>query len=242
MDGLMMHTPEGWHSGLEEVLAVKTPEPTKTYTPVDYGDFIDLVKNRAAVAGMVIERESWGLSRGGNQMFGVMRMKGESDTHGLSIGMRSSHDFSLSACLAAGAGVFVCDNLCFSGDNCTFMRKHTKNVWLDLNIQIEQALESAEGQYDELSRELTAMKDIPVKIDRGFELIGLAQGHKILRPQQATVAMRDWEEPRHLEFSERNLYSLYNCFTEGLKKGPAGTTLGRHTAAHAWFRPMIPEA
>jgi hypothetical protein len=236
----MMHTPTGKYVGLEEVLAVPTPEPTKTYTPVAYGDFINLIKEKAAAAGMVIESEGYGLSHGGNQMFGVMRTRTDSEEHSLNIGVRSSHDYTLSAAIAAGMlGVFVCDNLCISGDTCTLMRKHTKNVWLDLELHIDQALGSAEKNFNLMVREMDAMKAVPVAVDRGFELIGLAQGHKVLKPQQATVAMKDWKEPRHLEFTDRNLHSLYQCFTEGLKKGPAGSIMDRHTEAHAWFRPMF---
>jgi len=49
------------------------------------------------------------------------------------------------------------------------------------------------------------------------------------------VAFADWRTPRHEEFSDRNVWGLYNAVTEGLKKGAPGRTIERHGAAHDFF-------
>lgn len=240
---LCVMTKDGHRAGIEKVLAVEVPPKTRSYTPVANGDLIDFVRSRIVdYMGLEVDREEYGLSRRDQQMFGVIRVKTDSDEHGLSIGLRNSYDKSLSVGFASGASVFVCDNLCFSGDSSVIIRKHTLNVWSDIRVQVDRALQSSGHHYELMGRDLDNMKDVPVDLDAGFEFIGRALGHDVLMPQQATIALRDWRTPRHEEFSERNLYSLYNCFTEGLKKGPAGGRLDRQATAHDWFRPMLPSA
>tara|TARA_R110002020_G_scaffold21537_3_gene73079 strand:+ start:778 stop:1353 length:576 start_codon:yes stop_codon:yes gene_type:complete len=191
---------------------------------------------------MDITQEQYGLSRKGQQMFGVIRLDSGHPDNGLSIGLRNSYDKSLSVGFASGASVFVCDNLCFSGESGEIIRKHTVNVWRDITLKVDQALRASEYHYIVMNQHLSEMKQIPMGLDEGYDLIGRALGHEVLKPQQATIALKDWRNPRHEDFSERNLYSLYNCFTEGLKRGPAGGTLDRHATTHEFFASMLSAA
>ena len=122
----------------------------------------------------------------------------------------------------------------------TVHRKHTTHVWRDIRVMVDKALMSSVQHHERMATQLDQMKQIGVDQDAGYEMIGRALGHGVLRPQQATIAMGDWKTARHEEFSERNLFSLYNCFTEGLKKGPAGDTMDRHVKAHRFFEPLLP--
>ena len=239
---LMIHTEDGHRGGYNEMAAVPVPEATKSYRPVANDEVVNLIKHKIEVLlGLPILEESYGLSCKDQQMFGLIRVDTGHKENALVIGVRNSYNKSLSLGLATGANVFVCDNLCFSGDSVTVMRKHTKNVWRDTNRMLNEAFQKSFAHYQLMNKQLDSMKEIPLKLDAGYELIGKALGYDILKPQQATVAMKDWRTPRHEEFSERNLFSMYNCFTEGLKKGPAGSTLDRHTVAHEWFQHMIPD-
>lgn len=241
MNGLMIHTQDGHTAGLAEVTAVPVPEKTKTYHPVAHGELIEFIKTRIKHSlNLPVKSESYGLSRKDQQMFGVMTLDTGNPENGLSIGLRNSYDKSLSVGISSGAQVFVCDNLCFSGDAMVVLRKHTLNVWKDISINVDKALRGSEHHYTEMNRQLNAMKHIPLSLDAGYELIGRAQGWEILKPQQATIAIKDWRTPRHENFSEKNVYSLYNCFTEALKKGPAGDTMDRHAKAHDFFSCMVP--
>lgn len=240
---LCIHTQDGHRVGLPEVLAVPVPEKTKTYHPVAHGELIDFVRQRVHVSlGLEIRKEEYGLSRKDQQMFGVMTLDTGNDENGLAIGLRNSYDKSLSVGISSGAQVFVCDNLCFSGSGMTVLRKHTLNVWRDIALNVDKALQGSEHHYIEMNRQMDAMKQIPVSLDAGYDLVGRALGYEVLRPQQATIALRDWRTPRHEDFAERNLYSLYQCFTEALKKGPAGDTMDRYSHAHEFFVPMLPSA
>jgi hypothetical protein len=168
-------------------------------------------------------------------MFALLTLKTDSQESGLSIGMRQSYNKSLALATAVGQQVFVCDNLMFSGSAFMVVRKNTKNVWADFRRMISAQLQNALGHYEKMEKDTKLMKAVPCHEQRGFALLGVALGEGLLTSTQATVAYGDWRKPRHEEFSERTMWSLYNCVTEGLKKGAPARLLDRHAAAHDWF-------
>lgn len=220
----------------EQVAAIPVPEHTSTWRPMPYADMIGYVK--AIIdqkIGAPIKSEAYGLNKAGDQMFGLITLDvGDRET-GLSIGLRSSYNKSIAPALACGSKVFVCDNLCFSGDAFQIVRKNTKNVWTDFRNLVTGHVAKALGHYDAMKTSAARMAEIPCNLRRGHAILGVALGERVITPTQATVAYGDWATARHEDFADRNLWSLYNCVTEGLKKGSPARTLDRHTLAHAFF-------
>jgi hypothetical protein len=226
----------GEHTTLQEVLAVPAPDRTDSWQPVLYGDAIDLLKTLATERlGCGIKSEAYGLGHEGMQMFGRITLDVGDAQQGLSIGIRQSYNKSLALGTAVGANVLVCDNLCFSGDAFKVIRRNTRNVWEDFQKLITSQVDESLSHYDVLKTQIARMQATPCHEQRGYALLGVAMGRDILTPTQATVAFADWAKPRHEEFAPRNLWSLYNCATEGLKKGSPGTLLNRHAKAHDYF-------
>ena len=235
MQGLMLHC-GGAPATRDQVLQVEVPKSTRSYQAVPHGDLIDMILDRTkTVLGVEPETEGYGLNREGQQLFGVMRFPSVNPDHGMSIGFRNSYDKSISVGIASGASVFVCDNMCFSGESVSIVRKHTVNVWRDVLVKVDEALESAPAHYERMQHDIECMKDIYIHEDKGFEVLGRAFGHGILTSRQANVAFGDWKNPRHVDFSPLNAWSLYNCVTEGLKRGDAGGSITRHANAHQFF-------
>ncbi len=236
MNTVLVHSVDGHHAGYADVCAVPTPQQTQSYQPVHNKDLIDYVRVRVGEElGSNIISESYALSCKDQQMFGTMTVETESAEHNLTIGLRNSYNKSLSVGLCTGIDMIVCTNLIFSGSAMVVLRKHTVNVWRDIESHVDAALRTSKGHYERMTLQLEAMKTVPLDLEDGYSLIGRALGHDVLKPQQATVAMKDWKSPRHEEFEGRDMFSMYNCFTEGLKKGPAGQTIDRHAAAHSFI-------
>ena len=118
------------------------------------------------------------------------------------------------------------------------MRKNTVNVWADFRTLLVQQLDNALGHYQAVNADNDRMRGIPCGLRRGYAMLGVAQGEGILTPTQATVAFGDWTQPRYDDFADRNMWSLYNCVTEGLKKGQPARLLDRHAKAHGFFNEM----
>ena len=223
-----------------EVRSIPVPYATRSYCPVSNGDFIDLVKHTAdKMLGLEINREDYALSAKGQRMFGTITYQTDSSEFGLNIALRNSYDTGCSAGVACGQQVFVCDNLQLSATGAMFIRKHTTFIGQDLDIKVKAAVANAEYAYAKMTKEMKELKGAPVSLQRGYEVLGLAMGDRVISKQQASVAFDDWRKattnPRHEEFSDRNAYTLYNCFTEGLKKGTPDLRISRQIQTHTFF-------
>jgi len=224
----------------EQVFALNPPEHTQSWKPVAYRDAIGRLGDsiRMRMGREVIE-EQFSLNKAGTQLFYVARVDVRDDEQGLSIALRQSYDKSLALGVAAGSHVFVCDNLMFNGDAFTIMRKNTTNVWEDFTNLINGQVELSRGAFEEMQRYTAQLKQISCNKRKGYATLGVMRGEGILTPTQASVAYSDWDEPRHEEFGDRNLWGLYNATTEALKSGNAGGTIDRHVKAHGWFENLL---
>lgn len=220
-------------ASFEQVMAVPVPEHTRSWRPVPYGDAVGFLHQTIdRHLPYDLESAEFGLSKDGKQMFGVMTLDTGDSDQGMAIGIRQSYNRSLALGIVVGAQVFVCDNLMFNGDAFKVVRKNTTNVWGDFRNLVNSQVLASQAHYETMQWETHDMKRVPVSEERGHELLGRALGARVLTPTQATVAFGDWREARHEEFAPRNLWSLYNCMTEGLKKGRPATIMDRYAAAH----------
>src|SRR5205807_1578946 len=76
-----------------------------------------------------IVSQAHALAREGQRYFGLLQIVNGTfhDDYSLIMGIRNSHDKAFPAALCLGSGVFVCDNLAFSGE-IKLARKHTRFI------------------------------------------------------------------------------------------------------------------
>ena len=103
---------EGKFVGRDEIAMVPTPTATASWKPVPHSEVIDAVTDVVKAHRWTILEEQYGLARDGQRMFGMIRInKSSSMEWSRCIGIRNSHDRSLSVGLTAGISVLVCSNL-----------------------------------------------------------------------------------------------------------------------------------
>jgi hypothetical protein len=197
-------------------------------------ELADMVRHYASTVGE-IRAEEYALNRDGQHAFGVLSVDMGVAYRALSIGWRNSHDKVIPVDIASGDHIFVCDNLSFHGDSYRAMKRHTPNVWPAVERIIVEAMRAAPDHFAVQEEEYAKMREHELTQRQGFQILGVALGKGVLKSQQATASYREWTKPSHEEFEARNAYSLYNCMTEGLKRGAANTALPRLTNAHHWF-------
>ena len=208
------------HSGSEKVsrfdlLDIPTPEPTRSWKPVGHYEVAELV-SREAEKRYEIVSEDYGLSKDGNQMFGVLKMSPEGRTESTRcLGIRNSLDKSLALGLTVGLNVLVCDNLCFGGET-TIHRKHTSRI--DITMLIPQAFHGLAYQYIRLEERTEELKMQRVSIDKARVLTVIAAEKKIIPTCDVVPVVEEYRNPSHDEFGERNKWNLYQAFTEICKK------------------------
>ena len=85
----------------------------------------------------------------------------KSDDYALVLGLRNSHDKMFPAGIVAGASVFVCDNLSFSGE-VKFARKHTRFINRDLPQIVERAIGKLVDLWHDQDARIGAYKEAEV--------------------------------------------------------------------------------
>ncbi len=201
---------------MEQLRNVVTPEATPTWTPVAHDALVDSVKGALVSSGANIVKEEHALYRDGARYFGLLHLSENNDGGNTVIGIRNSHDKTFPAGLSLGNHVFVCDNLSFSGD-VTVARKHTRFITRDLDRLIYFAVgKLADLRQKQLAR-FAAYKGRELSDVEAHDLIVRALLAHIISGEAVTKVVGEWRRPAHDEFAPRNVWSLFNDFTEVLK-------------------------
>ena len=221
---------------LESLKSIELPEETRTYKPVPHYDLVMNTMNSGDIflkpQGYNLESTNFGLGRKGNHMFFTLNYGREGARNGLTIGGRNSYDKTTSIGLAAGMHVFVCDNLMFSGDQVTYLRKHTGNVMDDMEIMLMRIMKSADSEWLRMTEVSENMETELLSNGEAYRWMGLLYGKGILTPRQLPIVKDNWLNPEYDDFKERNMWSFYNACTEALKTSPPNQILNRHIKLH----------
>jgi hypothetical protein len=155
-------------------------------------------------------------------------------THGdysLVVGLRNSHDKTFPAGLACGSGVFVCDNLAFSGE-VRLSRRHTRFIERNLPQLVARAV----GRLGDLRRQqdqrLDTYRTHTVSDESAHDLMVRAIDARVLPVTALPHVVAEWRRPSHEEFAADGptVWRLFNSFTEALK-GQNLAELPRRTQA-----------
>jgi len=206
------------HVERQALSSVTLPEVTKSFTPINHDYFVDLVQDKLEDRGLRVISEAHGLTKGGGNYFGMFEVRGQDEHEDYStvIGMRNSHVKWFAASIAVGGGVFVCDNLAFSGE-VVVGHKHTTNVMEFLPSRIESAMDGV-IQLDTFQGERYAAYKERDFSDREAEFTMIELFRKgILNTRSLPKVVEQWDEPDHEEFKHNNVWRLFNAATEAYK-------------------------
>ena len=209
------------HCGAERVTRsdlTKIPMPiqTRSYKPVSHPHIAELIAHEAYRRNYSIASEEYGLSADGAKMFGLFRFHHNGHPeHTRALGFRNSYDKSLAVGLTVGLSVLVCDNLCFGGET-TINRKHTSGI--EIEELIPEAFSSLTRQFERLEENVERLKFEYMSTSKAKLAIVKAAETKAIPSCDIIPVLEEYKNPRHEEFSPRNSWSLYNSFTEIVKK------------------------
>ena len=211
---------EGKYVGRDEIAKIPTPTGTTSWKPVPHMDVIDSVTEAVKARNWQILDEQYGLAREGQRMFGVMRINNSSSPEwSRCIGIRNSHDQSLSVGLAAGISVMCCSNLAFGGAM-VLKRRHTSRI--ELGNLVLTAVDELEMEFLNLETVSEDLKLHEVRADEARAVIVRAAEVGAVNSCDIVPIFREFQKPRHEEFAEPTRWSLLNAFTEHAKKYSPG--------------------
>ena len=235
MSNLMLHCGAS-EVTLDELKSIDMPKETSTYVPVSHYDLVTNINMVATdlLPSYELTKNKFGVSRQGQQMFGVTTFKNSNDEMGLSIGYRNSYDKTMSVGIAIGAIVFVCDNLALTG-TITVMRKHTINVWNDLKETIVTSIYQSKNNFIKIVEDSNRLKEIPLNNQQVYAYMGRLYGNGVISNNMLTKIKKEWHKPRFEEFEPRTAWSFYNSCTEALKKSPPLKIMKNHIDLHKFM-------
>jgi len=147
------------------------------------------------------------------------------------LGLRNSHDKTFPAGVTAGAQVFVCDNLSFTGE-VKLARKHTRFIGRDLPLLVERAIGQLLNKWHDQSVRFSAYKESAITDGSAHDLIVRAVDVGICSNRMIPEILKWWRRPAHEEFRARCIWSLFNSFTEAMKQGNLAELPKRTEALH----------
>ena len=218
---------------IDAVANVKTPASTRSWVPIAHHQLIETVQRTLAATNLTIGSQAHSLTHDGSRYFGLMeiQIRKPNQDYTWVLGLRNSHDKTFPAGIVAGASVFVCDNLSFSGD-VQFARKHTRFINRDLPQLTERAVGLLMEKWHNQDRRIAAYKQFSIQDRDAHDLIIRASDVGVCSNRLIPSLLREWRKPKHDAFEARSVWSLFNSFTEALKQGNLNELPKRTKALH----------
>jgi hypothetical protein len=220
---LMLHC--GSHyADRDELKMVETPKGSRTWQPIPHNVLVDEMLSTVEGAGYQIAEEAHGLGKDGNLYFGMFQVQpGDDgavlpDDYGLVFGLRNSHDQSFAASVCMGSGVFVCDNLAFSGE-VKLARRHTRFIKRDLPNLMGRAIHALGDLRAGQDTRIGQYKEHELRNKDVHDFLIRALDARVLPATSIPKVLKSYRHPEHREFKEcgPTAWRLFNSFTENLK-------------------------
>ncbi len=239
MSGSLCLHAGAFQSTRDDVAKVATPEGTDTWFPIPHSLLIDQTIGQLEAAGLRIDSEMHGLTPNGGRYFGVFNLIGSdgasaSDDYHLAVGLRNSHDQSLVAGLALGTHVFVCDNLAF-GAEVTIARRHTRFIERDLPNLMAGAVEKIVSRGPAMQNRISQYKNTEFNDMDAHDMVIRSLDARVVSSPRIPDVLDNWRNPKHNEFQPRDAWSLFNAFTETLKRYEPHGMAKRSNALYGLF-------
>jgi hypothetical protein len=217
-----------------DVEKVKTPRATETWTPIPHIQLITQVERAIKANNLSVGTFAHSLSHEGQRYFGLLEIQNgdDHDDYCWVLGLRNSHDKTFPAGVVAGASCFVCDNLSFSGE-VKLARKHTRFIVRDLPNLVQQGMGRMLEKWHDQTIRFSRYKQENITDAGAHDLIIRATDVGVCSHRLIRAVLHEWREPKHQAFQERNVWSLFNSFTEALKEGALSELPKRTEALHA---------
>ena len=236
---LVLDTPLSGPCSREQAFdKILIPQATRTYQPLSNEDFVNMIYKVAALHGVVLENEQFGLDLKGQRFFGVCDVVGKDFFGGdiqLTIGFCNSGNGSMAARFCIGSKVFVCSNRCFysytdekTGINENIIRPHknldNEGIHNGLFNQVNVSFQKLDEFRDSQEKFYEGLTNRKIDDDTAYATIVRAAQQGIINKTKMLTLADFWgyqssqpekeDKEWHEEFMPRTVFSLFNCFTQ----------------------------
>ncbi len=204
----------------EELKTFQTPEATGTWSPLPHHDFVRLVRESLEADGITVKEAAHGITPDGARYFGVLgihRVQDENNELSWMVGLRNSHDKSISARMALGSRVLVCDNMAFNGE-IQIARKHTSRLHDSLPGLVYSAVHRMQASMTGLAARHERYKQFSVTDMQAHHIMVEAVRKNLVPNAMLCKVAKEWHEPQFPDFEQRTGWSLFNAFTTVMRE------------------------
>lgn len=198
--------------------SVPTPASTPTHQVIPHIEIVNALEEQLNFRHIAITNEEYAVTKDGKNFFGVMTLDQGTTGSAFALGIRNSHSKAFRLSIVVGMRIFVCSNLCFSGDFSIVLAKHSKHFSLKNAISI--GIDEAQRGFEPMMLQVESWKSIQVTDDQARLTIFKAFIEDQLDAPKhiAKDVWKEWKTPTYEEFQPRTAYSLQNSFTTAFKQ------------------------
>lgn len=202
----------------QDLALVPYPQSTLTHKVVPHHEVVNALIETLGFRHIGVVRDQYAVSKDGMKLFGTMEL--ETTSHGVrfALGIRNSHDKSLSLGITVGYKVLVCDNLSFWGDFTPVMKKHTKGF--ELLPALAYGIDQMQRNFAPMVQDIERWQDSQLSDTAARLLIyeAFIEGTMEVPRHLARPIHQAYFNPTVPEFQPRNVWSLQNAFTGAFKE------------------------
>ena len=231
----------------DDMRHLKTPPSLGSrHLPYSFEDFSNTVCREIVRAGFTIDAEEFVVTKDQSRLFGLVHVSQPSSLQEYTaltstavvpgwsqlVGLRGSHDQSISRGLAIGSQVTCCSNLCFHGDLGNWHSKQTINLADRLPSMVADAVTGLGKANRTLTVDFDTFNRADIKRHQGDTILLDIFRSGGFSPSQLGRAITDWDEcsvEEHMA-NGRNLWWLFNAATQALK--PTGANNNHSDLQH----------
>ena len=198
---------------------IETPEGTESWKPISQYNIATKVVNEAIKRDYNVVKEEYGFNPTGLHIFGLVHLNQPDSEKTKLIGFRNSNSKTFAFSICAGFQITICSNMMIGSDiGNKLQRRHTKNIQQDLDSIIQSAFEQLPNEFTKLEEHIQRMKNDNLNLNQVRVIVMSSIEKKMIRASDGLNIMNEFKHPRHKEFSGRNSWSLYNGYTQVIKK------------------------
>jgi hypothetical protein len=215
-------------SSRAEIDSLALPLETKSYKPVAFGHVVDALDD--ALTQHLDELTDLGYTDTKSTYFlnpKKTQMRYERSFHqpqgllGIRAVAHTSSDKTMPIEYGAEGEVGVCSNgMVATQWQYVSARRHTRFRHLEYGMAANEAIQNLGPFIQQLEVDKATMVERTLSDDEFYGFMGRTWGHKVIGSNAINDVAKEWQNPRHDEFLDRNMWSAYNATTEVMKASP----------------------
>jgi len=217
-----------------ELLEIDVPLKTHSYTPISHREMIEGIKEQLDIKGFKIKTTNYKANHEGTKLIGYYGIEHTDSELGIMMAFRNSYNKTMSAGLAIGAQVWICENGMISGD-ISLIRKHTGAASKIVSNKIIDSINDFDTTFRGIILDRDLMKDQVITKQTCSELLGrMYIQEKMINNTQLDIIKHELDHSK--EFKGNTTWDFYNHITESLKTSTLGSYLNDHTKVHNFIK------